>query len=200
MTLPAPLDRLAYWAVPLALVVGVLVQRYHVVADAQTAWTGGGFGMFSTVDVPGARLTRAYVLTDQGPALVLEPPYLGESWRLVYTRPTPERLERVASGLATVDWLVYDADAYDQLLPYLPDRFQSLLRSVDAAPPGGAPTLPSRIAVRPGRVPTGVEPSGAVVEGAQIEVWRPRFDREGGRLRPVLLRTGRASRLTLPTP
>lgn len=192
MTLPARLDRVAYWVAPIVLILGVTFQRYNVVVHDQTPWVGGGFGMFSTVDVPGARLMRTYLLTDRGPALILERS-MGENRRLVYSQPSDSRLERVANTLATQEWAVYGPESYPQLVPYVPD----FRRHYRAEREGG--TLPRYVALPRSRAPEAVEPLDVVIEGAQVEVWRPRFDREAARIEPVLLHSARASRLT-PAP
>ncbi|HVX57896.1 MAG TPA: hypothetical protein VHA37_09290, partial [Candidatus Saccharimonadales bacterium] len=64
---PRPLNRRLLIAIPivaLVLIAGlqfVLATRYGL-----SAWKGGGFGMFSTVDSPDARFLRIYLITAQG--------------------------------------------------------------------------------------------------------------------------------------
>ena len=192
MRLPPRLDRVAYWAAPIALLLGVAFQRYNVVVHDQTPWVGGGFGMFSTVDVPGARLLRTYLLTDRGPVLVLDPA-LGDDRRLVYSQPKEDRLDRAANTVASRDWAVYSSDQYAALRPYFPEAFQRHLQIEEGR--GG---LPRYVALASARAPEAVEPVEAVVRGAQVEVWRSRFDRSEGRIVPERLRAARATRLTLP--
>lgn len=201
MTLPPRLDRLAYWIAPLLLIAGVLYQRYHVVSQDQSPWVGGGFGMFSTVDVPGARLLRAYALTDRGPALILESDP-GVDPRLVYSLPTTDHLAQAASGLASQEWVVYGPEAYGDLLPYLSSLAQQFLSAQGVGGDEGdvdRKGLPSRIALPRHRAPRAVDGLGVAVQGIQVEVWRPHFDRETGRLLPALIRSARADRMVLPS-
>ena len=193
MVLPSRLRWLAYWLAPLVLVAGVAVQRYNVVVHEQTPWAGGGFGMFSTVDVPGARATRAYVLTDRGPALIVDPP-LPESERLLYTQPTQERLDRAAEWLAAWDWRVFGPDSYEVIAPYLPDFLQRYLQTAEAQRDllGDDAAYPNRLAFVERRAPSRGAPLDAAVEGVRIEVWRPVFDRDTNELSWELLRAATA--------
>ena len=136
MTPPAWLRWLAFGLAPLALLIGVGIQRYNVVANNQTPWAGGGFGMFSTVDIGDGRPFRAYVLTDGGPALVLDAS-VGEARRLVYTQPTPERVARAARTLAAQDWVVFDSSSYAAMMPALPPDFQAFLAGPAVTPGRG---------------------------------------------------------------
>lgn len=195
MVLPSRLRWLACWLAPLALVVGVAVQRYNVVVHEQTPWAGGGFGMFSTVDVPGARVTRAYVLTDHGPALIVTPPF-PESERLLYTQPTQERLDRAAQWLAAWEWRVFGRDSFEAIEPYLPDFLQRYLQATgarrDLLGEDGSNDYPSRIAFVERRVPPQGDLLDVVVEGVRVEVWRPVFDRDTNELSWELLRAATA--------
>ena len=100
---------LAYLLAPVALVLGVAFQRYNVEVHDQSAWSGGGFGMFSTVDISDGRARRAYVLTDQGPALVADETFLP---RWLYTRPEPELMDAAAETIVKRSWVVYGPESY----------------------------------------------------------------------------------------
>lgn len=186
MNLSSRWHRVACVVAPLMLVLGVAVQRYHVAAYDQTPWAGGGFGMFSTVDVPGGRAIRAYLLTDDGPVLIVEP-NLGAPTRLVYTQPKPERVASAARRLAAQSWQVYDADAYPSIWGSLPDFFQSYLDRAGAWDDGGADSsgvrYPSRIAFESRRAPRERIGSIPTVRSVRVEVWKPHFDRANERLR-----------------
>lgn len=181
---------LAYGLAPAVLVVGVAVQRYNVEVHHQTQWAGGGFGMFSTVDVPGARVVRAYVLTDQGEALIVEPS-LGMETRLVYTQPKQERLDAAARYVAARDWSVYDASTYRTIWPSLPDFLQQYFRRSeawqtawdDSTSTGVVQGLyPGHLAFDRRRAPYSGLPLDVEIEGARVEVWRPTFDPDAERL------------------
>lgn len=195
MRLPQRFQWLAYVLAPAVLVIGVVVQRYNVVVHAQSAWTGGGFGMFSTVDAPGTRMTRAYVLTDRGPALILEPP-LPESERLVYTQPTQERLDAAVRHLTRQEWHVFGAESYDEIEPYLPDYLQHYLQQEEARRDflgEEAETLyPSMVAFTARRSPPRSSPDSVTVEGIRLEVWRSAFDEEKNELSWRLIRASEA--------
>ncbi len=183
-------QRLAYGLAPIVLIAGVALQRYNVEVHGQTQWAGGGFGMFSTVDVPGARALRAYVLTDRGEALVVEPRF-GVKTRLVYTQPTQARLEAAARTVAAQDWRVYDASTYRTVWPSLPDFLQHYFRTseawqaawADSASVDASGLYPSHLAFDPRRAPYNGLPTDAEVEGARVEVWRPVFDPDAELLR-----------------
>lgn len=174
---------------PTVLLVGVAVQRYNVEVHAQTPWTGGGFGMFSTVDVPGARMIRAYVLTEDGQALIMEP-NLGEPTRLVYTQPKAARVQRAADYLAAQRWQVYEAVTYPAIRASLPAYFllyldrSSAWKQTLTDSTGHDPPYPERIAFDSRRAPpaAAAPASDVLVRGIRVEVWRPVFDRHAGRL------------------
>lgn len=174
---------------PAVLLVGVVVQRYNVEVHAQTPWAGGGFGMFSTVDVPGARMIRAYVLTEEGQALIMEP-NLGAPTRLVYTQPKADRVQRAAEYLAAQRWQVYGAASYPAIRASLPAYFQLYL---DRSPAWQQTLADStaRDAPYPARIafdsrlapPVAASPARDVlVRGVRVEVWKPVFDRRADRL------------------
>ena len=186
MKLSSRWHRAACLVAPLALVLGVAVQRYHVETYDQTPWAGGGFGMFSTVDVPGGRAIRAYLLTDDGPVLIMEP-NLAAPTRLVYTQPKPERVAAAAHRLASLSWQVYEAEAYPSIRGSLPDFFQSYLDRAAAWDNGMADSsgvrYPDRIAFDSRRAPRERVGSVPTVRSVRVEVWKPYFDRAAERLR-----------------
>ncbi len=185
---------LAYSLAPVVLVLGVAVQRYNVAVHHQTQWTGGGFGMFSTVDVPGGRALRAYVLTDHGEALIVEPDF-GETTRLVYTQPTRSRLDAAARHLAGQDWRVYEPASYQTIWPSLPDFLQRYFQGSEAwqaawneSAAGSTQGLyPAHLAFDPRRSPHSGLPADAEIEGARVEVWRPFYDPDAEQLGWTLL-------------
>ena len=186
---------IAYFLAPLALLFAVAFQRYNVEVHDQSAWSGGGFGMFSTVDAPGTRMTRAYALTDRGPALILEPP-LPESERLVYTQPTQERLDAAVRHLAGQEWRVFGAGSYDELEPYLPDYLQRYLRQKETRQEflgeEAETPYPGMVAFAARRSPPRPSPDGVTVEGVRLEVWRSAFDGERNELSWRLIRASEA--------
>jgi len=188
--MPTRLRWIAYVIAPLALVLGVALQRYNVHVHDQSAWAGGGFGMFSTVDIADGRARRAYVLTDRGPALVVDGP-LGTLPREAYTQPRPERLAEAAGALAAQEWGIYGPESYRALWPALPDLLQTYFRSSPAwmqflndttASADAGELYPPLLAFRPRNAPAGVAPLAVRVEGVRTEVWKSFFDSPNDRL------------------
>ena len=184
MRIPQRWERLVVLIAPALLVFIVLQQRYHVETEGQTPWAGGGFGMFSTVDVPGSRMVRAYALTDLGPALIIEP-QVGVPMRLLYSQPKPERLTAAARYLAAQGYSVFEAEAYREIWPALPDLMKTYLRGSPAwqdalhdstAAGTWSEVYPERIAFRQRQTPSVGLPVPARVLGGRIEVWRSHFD------------------------
>lgn len=206
---------LAYVIAPLALVFGVALQRYNVHVHDQSAWAGGGFGMFSTVDAPDARARRAYVLTDRGPALIVEPE-VGMPLRLLYTQPRTARMAQAARSLAHQEWVVFEPSAYRELWPAFPPLLQDYFRRSPAwwsflsdttiieEDVSSSLTIqglyPELLAFRMGRIFTAAIPVPARVEGAQIEVWKPVFDPSTDRLSWKLLAEASAPSLSPSSP
>jgi hypothetical protein len=64
---------IAPWLAPV-LVCGIAItQIIYVQISALSPWKGGGFGMFSTVDSPGARFLRVQIVTPEGEIAVPVP-------------------------------------------------------------------------------------------------------------------------------
>ena len=197
MRFPQRLQWLAYVLAPGLLVTAVVVQRYNVEVHKQSPWAGGGFGMFSTLDVPGSRITRAYVLTDSGPALIVDPPL--ESGRLLSTQPTNDRLAAAAADLASRDWYVLDvALPYGGIEPYLPERLWQYLRGLQERS-NSQDTMrayPRMIAFTAEQLPrrARAQLESGRGRGARVEVWRPQFERESNTLSWTMLRSSEAAR------
>lgn len=203
-------QRVAHGLAPLVLIAGVLVQRYHVHVHQQSAWSGGGFGMFSTVDVPDARGVRAYLILEGERALIVEPRIAG-GLRPLYTRPTSSHLRVAAEQLLAQEWTVYDAPAFPDIWRTLPDMMQ---RHIQRSPEwvaylqkvrggeepftsDGIPDLyPRRVALQSRLAPAGGVNVSA--EAVEIEVWKPRFDISTASLRWHLLASESATLAASP--
>lgn len=173
---------------PAMLVGNVAYQRYNVVVHHQTPWAGGGFGMFSTVDVPGGRMVQAYLITESGPVFIVEP-NLGMPTRLVYTQPKPERVRAAARRLAAQSWRIYEAENYSRIWGSLPrflqqylDRPSARIGSLPDSVGAATDLYPARIAFESRRAPR--ELIGAVpdVQAVRVEVWKSQFDLAKDRL------------------
>jgi hypothetical protein len=99
--------RSALWAAVAPLVL-VAVAGRHVQLRASsdlTAWKGGGFGMFSTVDSPGTRLVRVEVTSEWGRLSVAMPADLKDLAGEVRAAPSPARMSALAQALAGELWV-----------------------------------------------------------------------------------------------
>jgi hypothetical protein len=88
------------------LVVVAFVHVYFVHAKSLTAWKGGGFGMFSTVDA--GRVLRFELIDDRGisyRATVPDDAQVRELHALVRKLPSETNVERLVHELARCVWL-----------------------------------------------------------------------------------------------
>jgi hypothetical protein len=93
---------------PVLLIIIACIQIYRAHVFDQSPWKGGGFGMFSSTDAPGARFLRCYLITDREDVPVYVPHRFRKPVRLARTVPTRENLSRVAQALAASTWVPYD--------------------------------------------------------------------------------------------
>lgn len=93
---------------PTLLVVIASVQIYRAQVYGQSPWKGGGFGMFSSVDSPGSRFLRCYLLTEHGQIPVYLPRRYSAALRRIRTAPRVEHLEELAQQLAIASWVPFD--------------------------------------------------------------------------------------------
>jgi hypothetical protein len=92
-----------YW-LPAALLVSVATNQLRLVDTASLSpWSGGGFGMFSSVDSPGHRHLHAFVLNQDIRREVALPRDMKEAVLRATTLPTPERLAALAIELARLE-------------------------------------------------------------------------------------------------
>ena len=89
-------NRMVAWITPAVLCAVAAMQFGYARFATLSPWKGGGFGMFSTVDSPGARFLRIYLLTDQGEIPIQVP----ERWRASERELRTTGSETVASELA----------------------------------------------------------------------------------------------------
>jgi hypothetical protein len=93
------------WLEPLPallLVVVALHQLWLARTDALSAWSGGGFGMFSTTDGWGARHLHAYALRPGLRRELALPEELLEPVRRALASPSDARLRTLAEALAAL--------------------------------------------------------------------------------------------------
>lgn len=94
-----------HWIAPLVLCAIGLNQLVLVHASALSRWKGGGFGMFATVDSPGARFLRIYLVTESGRIPTTIPTSLRDASRELRTLPTAEHATELARKLAAGTWV-----------------------------------------------------------------------------------------------
>jgi hypothetical protein len=123
----------------LVLLTVAALHAYNAKFHHLSPWKGGGFGMFSTSDLPAARFVRVFLDkdTDHGvsPLPVQLPNDLEWINRLASrarTMPTPSNTLRLAGALAELDWRIY--------VPEGPDTPQKWLKA-RVAPAGSRGTL-----------------------------------------------------------
>lgn len=112
MTLPAhPFRRagrrLAPYLAPAVLFGVAVVQIFGASVTELSPWKGGGFGMFSTIDSPGARVLRAYLIHAEERTPVMIPAGLRDLERATRTLPSRARVETLARRLAEGAWVPY---------------------------------------------------------------------------------------------
>lgn len=90
-----------WWYLPVALLIGTAANQIVLTRTADLApWSGGGFGMFATVDGWGNRHVAAFAIR---PAVRREleiPPELGEAERRLRALPSEANARALAVALA----------------------------------------------------------------------------------------------------
>lgn len=180
-------------AVPSALLCAVATFHLCGVVFADlSAWKGGGFGMFSTVDAPHARFLRISLITEDGETVIVTPPRWAKEVRKIRTMPTAPRIAALGGELLGLGWTHYEiVSSEEQYRTALEDETELVALP---RPPDGA--RQTRLDMGPFGFVRPVEDIEAERRGTQlmevhtvrIEVWRYRFDQESGGLETQLLR------------
>ncbi len=194
-----------YYLVPAVLVLVACLQLWRAHTQHLTPWKGGGFGMFSTVDAPGQRILRTYLLTPEGEALALFGTLSVQTLR-VTSMPDAETLEQVARDAAGSHWRIYPFEEVLDEIASLPEDLRKYLARTPAMarrraarrqtadslsapvalPDTSAADYPARIAFAQSQPP----PPGTEqpeILGVRVEVWALRFDQQTDRAAPELL-------------
>ncbi len=93
-------ERVANTLPILILLVVALSQLLLARSQALSVWSGGGFGMFSTLDHASQRHLHAFVVRPGLRREVVTPPALAEEVARALTLPTKARLRSLAVALA----------------------------------------------------------------------------------------------------
>ncbi len=158
--------RIALPAICLLLVAGVHFVRVEFYG--QTAWKGGGFGMFSTIDSPAARYLRIYLVNGESRIPVREPVRLTKRVSEYRSAPNTHSLEVIAEELAAATWVRSDYRTFEatEAESSEPEKIRAL-RINEALPPVEARFFPETIEVEFWRYQ--YEPEGNVLRGRLIE-------------------------------
>jgi hypothetical protein len=199
----SPEDYFHLVAVPLVLCGIASLQIYRAQFRDQSAWKGGGFGMFATVDSPGARFLKVYLVTPEG-RFPVRPPASQRARDVaeLRTAPSREKLDALAARWAATPWI--DADRFRQRIA--PDRSPRADVPSKAGGPSRPPTAPA--ARKPRRNLRAVEEGdppplpGELIEVSAVraELWRYTFDSRSTELRaaPFLEATATPPRSARP--
>lgn len=99
-------------ALPALLLVAVAITQIALARSAHlSAWSGGGFGMFSTTDSPARRHLHAWAIRPGLRSELEIPEQLEVPVRRALALPTDARLRPVAEALAQIEAEAGDPDA-----------------------------------------------------------------------------------------
>ena len=176
--------------VPVCLCVIAAGHVYRVFACGQTAWKGGGFGMFSTVDAENARFVKCYLQTTAGEIPVELPAVLQKKGAVLRAAPNQAGANDLAQRLAKLTW--HDSQArwshIANKIAQAPRQAvaKEMLHPVQAQDrnervhPAGSPSTLEAISANEG---TATIP----VHSVRVEVWRYRYDAATRRLNAELM-------------
>lgn len=89
-----------------ALLCGLATNQLFLVETSNLSpWKGGGFGMFSTMDSPGARFVRVYLSTPTGDTPVMIPQSQHPASVKLRTMPNATDAQKLADELASGSWV-----------------------------------------------------------------------------------------------
>ncbi len=176
--------RLAPYVAPFILVCIAVLQIFLARQANLSPWKGGGFGMFSTVAKPDARIVRGYLLTDQDESFPLWlPREVDGRVRRVRCLPSPFQVEKLAHELEALPWAV------GRVTPFA-IRYATYRRQYETAHPDQAPVAAAEPPAQPVLLtapaaqlqvakvaPSVTDPTRHVMDArVAIEVWQLRFD------------------------
>jgi hypothetical protein len=165
------------WLVPICLCVIAANHAYQVFTFGQTAWKGGGFGMFSTVDAENARFIKTYVHTKEGEQPVELPQELQKHAAEVRAAPSQAGLNALATRLAKFHWQDHPA-AWQQLAEHISNQPGTSINAGCLHPaPQEVALTPQPLGLRPVLKPCAQQTTQAVVKvnGVRLELWRYRY-------------------------
>ena len=180
------LESLLYrFGTSLILVFIACFQIYNAQAHDLTPWKGGGFGMFSTVDSPGARFVRIYLITDGGEVPVEPPASMSRLVDKARAVPSQANVSRLVDQLRDATWVPYDYMSFEHTMD--PIRQQSGKRNDLLDDTGGTSDVSVARTHLGFRVKYDDEPDPTVDDvvvysGVRVELWRYWFNSGTGRI------------------
>ncbi|KAF0244824.1 MAG: hypothetical protein FD180_2195 [Planctomycetota bacterium] len=176
------------------LLFGVaVVQIVRVHTTGQSAWKGGGFGMFATSDSPDARILRCVLIGKDGEHRVPLPKKFSKAIMLTRTVPSEHNVTELCRAALALEWVREDYVAVEPL-----ESQPSKDDSGGGAMPGEATGRSSTSRIDQAnltyRALGGKEPHPPAellleVQKIRLEVWRIRLDSTGTRFELVHLRS-----------
>lgn len=159
----------ALWLLAPALLTAVAAGQHLIAAASDlSAWKGGGFGMFSTVDSPSARFVRVRLRVGDAEYAVAVPDSLAVPERIALTWPNHRHAAELARRLAGLRWVTAE-------LPL------AALPPGTAADPASGAQGGTAVLLRLYKAlaqdessPPGTDP--LPVEAVRVAVWRYTFD------------------------
>lgn len=183
----------ARYVAPILLVLVALFQQSLSHGGSLTPWKGGGFGMFSSYDSPGARLIRVYLENDGERTPVSVPRKYRRAAADLRALPTTARLEDLAAALASETWIdlgetVYKLEADDSSDGESPDLSKYIRPAGAHREPGGIEQRRIRhISIRGEQLLDSLTPTRVPHEAVRVQLWKLRFRSEGAELAVVMV-------------
>lgn len=172
-----PWNKIAPWAAP-ALLLGIASAQFAFAHfSTLSPWKGGGFGMFSTVDSPGARFLRIHLLTDRGEIPVAVPDGFHAAARELRTTGSEARAAELARSLAAGTWVRLRIASPVQRYRHLLSTSRLAESSVGGADDGviDLGKLNFVRMLKPNET-VGTDDTALRVVAVRIEVWKYAFD------------------------
>ena len=177
-------SRAAAWITPAVLGAVAVVQFAYARFATLSPWKGGGFGMFSTVDSPGARFLRIRLFTAQGGILVQVPERWRASEREIRATGSEKAAAELARALAGGTWirlrLASATERYRRMSRPPSAAEDTLGREADGIVDLGKLDL---VRMLESRESPAQDDAVIPVDSVRVEVWKYRFDKATTSLR-----------------
>ena len=107
-----PVKPVLTFVAPFLLVFIAVLQLFFSHQQNLSQWKGGGFGMFSSIDRPNARIFQSYFITGNQaiPFDIPNTEFFTRLHSIAYTFPTNSNINALLAGLNQLDWFCMDQD------------------------------------------------------------------------------------------